>query len=741
VKRFLALALGLALAVATPIAFAAWLSSGSGAALVTATSVNQGHPPVATRGSGLVTLAWTASTLASGAPVSGYTVLRHDGATTTTACTTTSPTLTCNDLAPIGKTVTYGVVPTVGAHWTGQESTTTSFTYDNVAPNATASVSPLANGVGWNKTAVTVTLTATDPAISSGVDHITYTIDSGSPVNAAGASTSFAVSATGTHTVTFFAVDGAGNTESTNSIIVKIDPDAPLITNLKPVSGASGSWATINCSSGNRLCADVTDATSGMTTGTVTVSLTGTSGTNAGKCWNGSSFAAPPCTQRPMSVVSGSQYGSATSLTAALMGAGNYTMVVTATDAAGNVNTASSTFTVKTDQTISFTSTAPTNATVAGPTYTVAATATSGLAVAFSSATASVCTVGGTTVSFVGTGTCTINADQAGDASYDAAPQVQQSFAVKANQTISFTSTAPSGATVGGATYTVSATATSGLTVAFSSATTSVCTASGSTVTFVGAGTCTINANQAGNASFNPAPQVQQSFAVAKGNQTITFTSTAPSGATVGGATYTVSATASSGLTVAFSSATTSVCTASGSTVTFVGAGTCTINANQAGNASFNAAPQVQQSFTVAGTDTVAPSLTNIMNSRSPLTWSNNNLGNNSWNQDACAGNQVCATTTDSGTPTSGIKSSAIYFTLTGTSLVNNNKCWNGTTFVNVAGSGTACQVAMAYNSGTGRITATLDQSNMLDGTYTLKLHVEDIAGNVTEQTVTLTIT
>ena len=48
-----------------------------------------------------------------------------------------------------------------------------------------------------------------------------------------------------------------------------------------------------------------------------------------------------------------------------------------------------------------------------------------------------------------------------------------------------------------------------------------------------------------------------------------------------------------------FTSATTGVCTVSGATVTFVGAGTCTINANQAGNANYNAAPQVPQTFTV----------------------------------------------------------------------------------------------------------------------------------------------
>ena len=46
---------------------------------------------------------------------------------------------------------------------------------------------------------------------------------------------------------------------------------------------------------------------------------------------------------------------------------------------------------------------------------------------------------------------------------------------------------------------------------------------SGSTVSLVGAGTCTINANQAGNGSYQAAPQVQQSFTVSRGTQTITF--------------------------------------------------------------------------------------------------------------------------------------------------------------------------------------------------------------------------
>ena len=47
--------------------------------------------------------------------------------------------------------------------------------------------------------------------------------------------------------------------------------------------------------------------------------------------------------------------------------------------------------------------------------------------------------------------------------------------------------------------------------VTFSSATPSVCTASGAVFTFIAEGTCTVNANQAGNGTYNPAPQVQQS--------------------------------------------------------------------------------------------------------------------------------------------------------------------------------------------------------------------------------------
>ncbi len=62
--------------------------------------------------------------------------------------------------------------------------------------------------------------------------------------------------------------------------------------------------------------------------------------------------------------------------------------------------------------------------------FSVSATASSGLAVVFSSSTPGVCTVSGSTVHSVAAGTCTIVASQAGDAVYEAASSVSRSFGV-----------------------------------------------------------------------------------------------------------------------------------------------------------------------------------------------------------------------------------------------------------------------------------------------------------------------
>ena len=265
----------------------------------------------------------------------------------------------------------------------------------------------------------------------------------------------------------------------------------------------------------------------------------------------------------------------------------------------------------KGNQTLTFTSTAPT-ATVGGASYTPTATSSAGLTVALTlDATSTGCSLTSGVVTFTAVGTCVIDANQAGNANYNPATQVKQSFAVgKGSQTVSFTSTAPA-ATVGGATYTPTATATSGLTPAITvdASSTTICSITAGVVSFTAAGSCVLDANQAGNANYNAATQVQQTVTVSKGNQTVSFTSTAPAGAVVGGATYTPTATATSGLTPAITvdASSTTICSITAGVVSFTAAGTCVLDANQAGNANYNAATQVQQTVTVGkGNQTVS---------------------------------------------------------------------------------------------------------------------------------------
>jgi hypothetical protein len=138
------------------------------------------------------------------------------------------------------------------------------------------------------------------------------------------------------------------------------------------------------------------------------------------------------------------------------------------------------------------------------------------------------------------------------------------------------------------------------------------CTIGSGVVAFTAAGTCVIDANQAGNGSYLAAPQVQQTFTVSLATQTINFNSpSGPASPIVGGLTYPaippnppIATGGPSGNPVTITSTTPSVCTVSvglpnPNTVTFVGAGTCTLDANQAGNSGYLAAPQVQQSFSV----------------------------------------------------------------------------------------------------------------------------------------------
>lgn len=103
------------------------------------------------------------------------------------------------------------------------------------------------------------------------------------------------------------------------------------------------------------------------------------------------------------------------------------------TDVTGNYNDASDTVvdTInKADQTITFADLV--DKIFGSPDFALAASASSGLGVSFSSDTTNTCTVSGSTVHLIGLAntTCTIRASQAGDNNYNAAPEVTQSFQI-----------------------------------------------------------------------------------------------------------------------------------------------------------------------------------------------------------------------------------------------------------------------------------------------------------------------
>jgi hypothetical protein len=104
---------------------------------------------------------------------------------------------------------------------------------DTIPPVTTYTMSGVAGNSNWYTSLVTVSLTASD--VGSGVASVSVRVD-------IGAWTTYAapvrVSGEGTHTVDYFAVDVAGNRETTRSISFRIDTIAP--TDSAAISGPLG---------------------------------------------------------------------------------------------------------------------------------------------------------------------------------------------------------------------------------------------------------------------------------------------------------------------------------------------------------------------------------------------------------------------------------------------------------------------------------------------------------------------
>ncbi|QJR16517.1 beta strand repeat-containing protein [Usitatibacter palustris] len=154
----------------------------------------------------------------------------------------------------------------------------------------------------------------------------------------------------------------------------------------------------------------------------------------------------------------------------------------------------------------------------------------------------------------------------------------------------------------------ITVTTNSGQAVTLTSQTPGVCTVTGNTINGISNGVCTITGNVAANGNYSAASPSVISFNVGL-SQTITFNSTAYIGVTKS---ITLSATANSGLTVTFTSLTPGICTISGGNVlTANSSGTCTVAADQPGNGTYAAAPQVQRNLQAMAT-ILLPRLANL---------------------------------------------------------------------------------------------------------------------------------
>jgi YVTN family beta-propeller protein len=212
-------------------------------------------------------------------------------------------------------------------------------------------------------------------------------------------------------------------------------------------------------------------------------------------------------------------------------------------------------------------------------------------------------------VSALAVGAHAITAAYAGDAGNNSASGNLSHTVNKAQPTLVLEAS-PSPSTWGQS-VTLTATVTGGFnptgTVTFSDGATTLCTVNAAPYTCVApaltTGVHTLGATYAGDASNGGATASAVNQTVGKAVQAITgFTTTPATVVYTPGGQFTVQATGgASGNPVIFTSQTPAVCTvAPPNTVTMLGAGTCTIAANQAGDANHDAAPQLLRQVAIA---------------------------------------------------------------------------------------------------------------------------------------------
>jgi NHL repeat len=271
----------------------------------------------------------------------------------------------------------------------------------------------------------------------------------------------------------------------------------------------------------------------------------------------------------------------------------------------------------QTPQVINFTQPTSPVAYASGLTITLTATGgASGNPVVFTIDASSTAkgSISGSTLTIASTGNLVIDANQAGNANYSAAAQVQRTIVVNtpSPQTITFTQPASPVTYASGLTIALVATGGgSGNPVVFTLDASSTATGSisANTLTVTSVGSLVIDANQAGNSSYSAASQVQRTVVVTQAPQIINFAQ--PSSPVTDSSGLTISLTATGGASgnpVVFTvdASSTATGSVSGNVVTITSAGNLVIDANQAGNADYSAAPQVQRTVVINADFTIS---------------------------------------------------------------------------------------------------------------------------------------
>ncbi|MFK8910539.1 OmpL47-type beta-barrel domain-containing protein [Streptomyces sp. YS-3] len=210
-----------------------------------------------------------------------------------------------------------------------EEVRSKAFRIDTKAPLTTATLLPAANANGWIAADGTVSLHAADPQPGSGVAAITYSTSGAQTTPATtvtGDSAAFTVSREGETVVTFHATDRAGNPEPDRTLTVRVDKSPPA-SGFTTADGTIFIAVDIGAPDTQFVTGTATDAAAGVDEVTVTFTPT---------------LIGRPQTAKATVTCTDATRHSCTWQVAPPRGIGTYKVASTATDRAGNRETARS---------------------------------------------------------------------------------------------------------------------------------------------------------------------------------------------------------------------------------------------------------------------------------------------------------------------------------------------------------------------------------------------------------------